>query len=373
MASQGGSGQRQDRTVRLLAGERWLRTHPGFAGAVTIGFFLVVGAVHLRVGVEFPLAITFAAPLAFCTYGVGLVAGSTAGVAVATIWLADALAFGMPWGDALPLFASRLFSNLAIVVLSAVTASTVRTHVRLLETQHELVRLRADLVSAFAHDLRTPLAVITGYAELLASDPEDDAAARREATGRILANAARLNQLVADMLAAGDMDRTAPLDVTTIHPAEFVAALRAELDDAPRGHDVAVLWEIGTDTPPLATDRSKLASIVRNLVGNALKFTDQGRVVVRWAYDTAAAAHRIAVEDTGPGIPADALPHVFDRFYRATTSRARSGFGLGLFIVQRLTDLLGGGVTVTSEPGRGTRFVVTLPAAVAPTGGPHAA
>ncbi len=359
-SSSSGSAARPEAV--LLTFERYLRTHPGTVGVGIIGFFLFVAVVHLRAGIQLPLAITFAGPLVFCTYGVGVVAGTTAAVAIATIWLADALSLGMTLGQALPLFGTRLFSNLAIVGISAVAAAAARTRMRYLEAQGELVRLRADLVSAFSHDLRAPLTAMMGYAELLRDGADlEGAIPRSEALDRILVNGGRLNQLIADMLTAGDGDRAAPVEITAFSAEEFVAALRAEFDDTQRAGAVSLQWTVTPNTPALTTDRTKLTSVVRNLVGNALKFTTEGQVAVRIDYDAAPAAHRIAVADTGPGIASDVVPHIFDRFYRANETKQRAGFGVGLFIVKRLTELLGGTVVVRSQPGHGTTFVVTLP------------
>lgn len=122
---------------------------------------------------------------------------------------------------------------------------------------------------------------------------------------------------------------------------------------------IAVRRSVDPDTPEFHTDRIKLLSVIRNLVKNALKFTATGHVTTRVGHRDG--LHRIEVEDTGPGIPPEVLPHIFYGFYRGRSSRPSTGFGLGLFIVKRFVDVLGGTVTVDSAVGGGTRFVVTVP------------
>jgi signal transduction histidine kinase len=349
----------------ILRGERFLRTHPGLFGAVTVCFFAAIGVVHLRIGIDVPLAVTFAAPLALCTYSVGPFAGAALGVALATLWLVDALSLGVAPREALFVFGTRLFSNFGIVAVTALAAAAARARTGYFEAQQQLTRLRDDLVSAFSHDLRAPLTAIIGYASVLREGEFAEASGEvADALDRILVNATHLNHLIGDMLAAGSGEGSAPLRFSSFEPEELVSSLRTEFEDAARG-PVQLVWQVAPHTPALRTDRSKLISIVRNLVGNALKFTRQGSVVVRLAYDPDAREHRLEVEDTGPGIPAEDLPRVFDRFYRAGQAKGTDGFGLGLFIVKRFTELMGGSVKVQSQTGRGTRFTLVLPQAAA--------
>jgi signal transduction histidine kinase len=142
-------------------------------------------------------------------------------------------------------------------------------------------------------------------------------------------------------------------------PETLIAELQLELDQAVLHRPIVPDWELDAHTPPLLTDSAKVPSIVRNLVRNAVKFTARGNVRIHVSYDHASATHRIEVADTGPGIPPDVLPYIFQRFYRGSQSGAGSGFGL--FIVKRFTELLGGTIGVESELGHGTRFVVTVP------------
>jgi signal transduction histidine kinase len=145
------------------------------------------------------------------------------------------------------------------------------------------------------------------------------------------------------------------------------ATLSAEFAAMPRTGDVVVRWHDPGDTA-LVTDQRKLARIMKNLVGNALKFTATGEVTIACA--VSAGAGTITVRDTGIGIPKEGLPFIFEMFRQvdSSDSRSYSGAGLGLYIVQRLVTQLGGSVDVESTVGRGSMFRVTLPLAPSSTG-----
>lgn len=349
--------ERLPRAVLIV--ERWARTHPAAVGLFTVASVAAIGLGQLFMGEHGPTPLTYAFPLAVCSYGLGLFAGVVAAIAVSILWLLDAMSHGLPQSQANAMVALRLASNLVIVAMGAVASAAARARESYLEADEQLGRLRTDLVSAFSHDLRSPLTAIIGYTDMVRDGVHD--AATMEILDRILTNAKHLNHLIGDMLTAGDSGRPAPLDVTAFAPAALFEDLRREFDSTQQTAQVTVAWQVDPQTPLLRTDRTKLASVVRNLVNNALKFTASGSVSVRAGTDPSTGWHRIDVEDTGPGIAPEALPHVFDRFYRARDVQHTTGFGLGLFIVKRLTELLGGAVTVTSQVGRGTCFTVTIP------------
>jgi signal transduction histidine kinase len=114
--------------------------------------------------------------------------------------------------------------------------------------------------------------------------------------------------------------------------------------------------------PPVEVDPERIGQVLRNLIHNAITYSPSGGEV-RVRVEVAADHVRISVSDTGPGIPPEALPYVFDRFYRADRSRARrtGGSGLGLAICKALVEMHGGSITVESQPGQGATFAFTLP------------
>jgi signal transduction histidine kinase len=343
----------------VLVVERWVRTHPVAVGLFTVGSVAAIGLGQIYMSASGPTPLTYAFPLAICTYGLGLLAGVATATVIGILWLLDAMSHGLPQREANFVFALRLFSNLVIVALAALASAAARARERYLDGQAQLAQLRADLVSAFSHDLRSPLAAITGYTDMVLDGTQD--AETREILARVLANAHHLDRLIGDMLSAGAGNATAPLQVTTFTPEALIDELRAEFSATPPNEGIALVWEIEPQTAALQTDRTKLTSVVRNLVTNALKFTDSGQVVVHLGAAPASGLHCLEVKDTGAGIPAEAVPHVFDRFYRVPGVRSGRGFGLGLFIVKRFTELLGGEVSVRSQLGRGTCFTVTIP------------
>jgi two-component system OmpR family sensor kinase len=220
-------------------------------------------------------------------------------------------------------------------------------------------RLRSFLADA-SHELRTPLTSIQGYAELLRKDALPDPAARDRALARIEQEAARMGLLVGDLAVLaregeGPTPEPTRVDLGAV-VAEVVSDARAIEGSRPIDLDVA-------GPTPVLGDRGRLEQLVHNLVGNALSHTPAGtpvQVEVGVRADPEGDQAVLVVRDHGPGLTPDQADRVFDRFYRASTSRD-GGSGLGLFIVATLARGFGGRATVESAPGQGSAFTVVLP------------
>jgi signal transduction histidine kinase len=238
-------------------------------------------------------------------------------------------------------------------------ASLAFENARLVEELEAATRVKLEFISTISHELRTPLGVMLGYAEMLGD--ESEAAQRATLLAKIRRTGVELLDLIDATLNLNRLE--AGQDPPRLEPVglrDFFADLAADFATVPRAAGVELHWSMGDDVS-LVTDRRKLRMILKNLVGNALKFTPDGAVSVSYLADRAGCMFE--VKDTGVGIAPDHLPVIFDMFRQAdgTDRRSFSGVGLGLYIVRRLVLQLGGDVRVTSAPGRGSTFTVTLP------------
>jgi signal transduction histidine kinase len=237
----------------------------------------------------------------------------------------------------------------------AVMAFFDLTPVRRLET------VRRDFVANVSHELKTPLTIIGGFAETLASD-DPPAARRREFAEMIRSNAHRMQRLVDDLL---DLSR---IESGGWIPNPVVVDMRAiitdvgeQLRDVASKNGISLRIAVDEAASSVRADRTALRQILANLLENAVRHAAGGTVTVRTKRQTGGVS--VEVEDTGPGIPAEHLPRVFERFYRVDTGRARSsgGTGLGLAIVKHLAEAHGGSVSADSAVGHGTTFRVYFP------------
>ena len=229
---------------------------------------------------------------------------------------------------------------------------------RLVDELERANRTKLEFVSTMSHELRTPLNIIAGYSDMLGDDDFPDR--HRALAGIRRANAELLELIQATLdlnrLESGrDQPQLAPIPLP-----ELWDELALELDALPRSDGVRLEWRPAAGVVVLS-DRRKLKIIVKNLVGNALKFTPRGRVAIDCRVEDAHCV--VAVNDTGIGIAAEHLAAVFEPFRQVDGSDRRhyGGVGLGLHIVRRLCGQLGAHVAVTSQPGRGSTFTVRLP------------
>ncbi|MFN8373202.1 MAG: ATP-binding protein [Anaerolineae bacterium] len=222
--------------------------------------------------------------------------------------------------------------------------------------------LRRNMVADIAHELRTPLSVLKGNLTALMDDVYPLTKAE---VSRLYDQTHLLSRLVNDLHELSQAEaRQLPLNWQDVDLAQLVLEQSAAFSPLLEERGVQLKLDVPTTLKKIHADPARIAQILGNLLMNANAHTPaNGTITVRVISGTDAVM--LSVADTGEGIPAEHLSHVFDRFYRTDRSRARStgGAGLGLAIVRALTELHGGGVTVASEgiPGRGSVFTVRLP------------
>jgi signal transduction histidine kinase len=225
--------------------------------------------------------------------------------------------------------------------------------------------LRRAMVADVAHELRTPIAVLQAETEALVDQVTEPTPA---ALSSLHDETVRLGRMVEDLQTLASAEAAGLHLERRLLDVGRVAAEAAE-SLASRFHSAGV--HLNQDLPPILVegDPYRLHQVVGNLLANAVKFTPSGGdVTLRVCSDGPDAV--IEVADTGPGIPEDELPHVWERFFRGRASRSAAGSGIGLAVVKELVDAQGGTVTVDSPAGRGARFVIRLPQAQPPRTNP---
>jgi signal transduction histidine kinase len=253
--------------------------------------------------------------------------------------------------------------DLAVAHDLALRAALAVDNARLFREAQEANRGKSDLLAVISHDLRTPLNAIMGYSDLLALGiPDELSETGRQRVDRIRMSATHLLYLIDELLSFARLDagheQIRFQDVDAMAVTRDVAAVLEPLA-VERG--LALHIDVDSPSLELRTDPDRLRQILLNLVGNAIKYTRHG--AVRLAAQLVDGWVEFRVSDTGIGIAPEHLEHIFEPFWQADTSqRAQQGStGLGLSVVRRLAQLLGGSVRVDSELGRGSCFIVRLP------------
>ena len=222
-------------------------------------------------------------------------------------------------------------------------------------------RAKSEFLASMSHELRTPLGILLGYIDLLLEKTFGSLREEQVDTLRRIDRSAReLFDLITAVLDLSRLEAgRLPVEVREVQVPELLEELKAETQEVRERASLEFVWQVEGELPPLQTDPGKVKVVVKNLIGNAVKFTKAGSITV--------AAHNhdggveISVTDTGVGISQEALELIFEPFHQVDNSGQLGGTGLGLHIVKRLLELLGGTVTVESEVGRGSTFRVWVP------------
>lgn len=230
----------------------------------------------------------------------------------------------------------------------------------LVTRMHEAYRQQTRFVSDASHELRTPIAVIRGYADLLTRWGKDDRKVMEESVIAIKDEADNMQRLVEQLLflARGDAGRT-PFTPGKVDLRELLKEAHEEYTLIDQSH----VFRLRAEEPVYALgDEAMLKQAVRILVDNAVKFSPLGSPITLRAFKGENGLACFSVTDNGMGIKPEDLKHIFERFYRSDPARQKGGTGLGLSIAKWVTERHSGHIDVFSSPGLGTRFTINLPA-----------
>lgn len=249
----------------------------------------------------------------------------------------------------------------------AALANTFNQMAEQLETvdkkQRELERLRADLIAWVGHDLQTPLASVRAILEALEDGVVDDPQTVKRYLGTAQRDVRSLSVLIDDLFQMAQLDTGGfPLDRAQSSLSDLISDTLESFSELALRQGVKLEGSVDSNVDPVIMDTQRIGRVLNNLIGNAIRHTPAaGRVDVRVMRTSSGV--EVCVSDTGEGIRADDLPHVFESFYRGEKSRSRStgGAGLGLAISRGIVHAHGGRITVQSESGRGSQFMFNLP------------
>ncbi len=223
---------------------------------------------------------------------------------------------------------------------------------------------KEEFLGFVSHELKTPLNLVIGYTAMIQDKAFGEIApAQEQALGKVLQNCNDLLAMIDGLLNASKAQAdTFHIETHQFNLKHLFDELRSKYDFH-IGKELTLIWNCPSELPAIKSDREKLGHILQNLINNAVKFTNGGHITISARYVPDAQAMNVKVADTGIGIQKELLPSIFEMFRQVDSSETRSfgGVGVGLYIVKKYTDMLGGKIEVESEPDRGSTFTVTIP------------
>jgi signal transduction histidine kinase len=244
-------------------------------------------------------------------------------------------------------------------------ASLALANAQLVEELTQANRIKEDFLGLMSHELRTPINIIVGYTQLLMEETFGPLCPEQvDILGRIMHNSRELLDLITATLDLSRLQNQERLSLTLqeVETETILEELENESRQLPRQPAVQLRWRLAPHLPRVRTDLVKLKMVLKNLLTNALKFTEVGTISV--SAQPCRDGIEFSVTDTGRGIPHEALSLIFEPFQQGQSGLTprQSGVGLGLYIVRQVVALLGGQIRVESEVGHGSTFCVWLPA-----------
>jgi signal transduction histidine kinase len=231
---------------------------------------------------------------------------------------------------------------------------------------HSSQKSQREFVANVSHELKTPLTSIQGFAQAIVDDTAHTPDARRQAAEIIYDEAGRMHRMVLALLDLARLEAgTADLNMAPLDVAGLLKSIAEKFIPQASKEGISIIIDQAPDLPPIIGDGDRLAQVFTNLVDNALKFSPHAGTVALRAWPGKGEIC-LSVSDQGSGISSEDLPHIFERFFQADRSRqggCKHGTGLGLAIVQEIVLAHGGRISVRSQPGQGTTFIVQLPLA----------
>jgi signal transduction histidine kinase len=262
-------------------------------------------------------------------------------------------------------FVSTLAGQVAIAIHHSELYHRSQQQAEELRSAH---KIKDEFLRVVSTELKTPLNVISGYTDMFSEGLLGTLTPIQEkAVETVAKHSKELHGLIDTVLQVSNMEaETLHVELHEVNLWEFLSELRSSYD-SPLGKDVKLVWTYPYDMPSVQADRGKLKRVLENLINNALRFTEHGTVTVSARYLSSKRLLEFKIADTGVGIPQEQLSTVFEKFRQVQGANAgmqHGGVGLGLYIVKKYTDLLGGKIYVESRAGEGSTFTLLVPASI---------
>jgi signal transduction histidine kinase len=247
------------------------------------------------------------------------------------------------------------------------TIELEQTNSQLEQANRSLVtanKAKDEFLQVMSHELRTPLNVLLGYSQLVKDGTFGTINQTQEnALDKVIGRAKDLMNMITEILRATSIEAgKVTAEMFPIQMGELLEDLKSNYD-IPLDKELTFKWDYPSEPRIIKTDSDKLKHILQNLINNAVKFTDEGSITLTARYFPETKVAEFTVADTGIGIAHERLPLIFQKFHQIDSSDTRNygGVGLGLYIVKKYVEMLGGQIQVDSELGKGSIFTVTIP------------